>query len=245
MNTFGKLKTKILGKLTESYSSKNKKEMKNILKSIKGNNDFREMYLFYEQIENKYFEDKEVARLFVEELSSVLKTKSKKVKEFSKTLNESLKNVEVEENEIYSILDQLSEEDTLNNIDKKVISKKKLFEHLTTKKETVVLEKTLHTNNENLLQAVLVNNFNILYNNNLTEEQKQTLKDILSMPGDVIEKKTLELKEGLNQKIDTLISESTDSEIKDKLNKVKQEVNSKKPSRINYHSLVELKNGLD
>jgi hypothetical protein len=122
---------------------------------------------------------------------------------------------------------------------------KKLFEHLTTKKEEVVLEKTLHTNNENLLQAVLVNNFNVLYNNNLTEEQKQTLKDILSMPGDVIEKKTVELKESLNEKIDTLISESSDSDIKDKLSKVKQEVNSKKPSRINYHSLVELKNGLD
>ena len=245
MSNFGKIKTKILGKLTESYSSKNKKEMKEILKTIKGNEDFKEMYLFYEEIEMKYFEDKEVAKLFVEELSSVLKSKSKKMSDFCKSLDESLKNIQAEENEIYSILDQLSEHDTLNNIDKKVIAKKKLFEHLTTKKLTKESEKVVHTNNESLLQAVLVNNFNVLYNNNLSEEQKETLKGILSMSTDEIECKTTELKESLNEKINNLISESSDSEMKEKLSRVKDEVNSKKPSRLNYHSLIELKNGLD
>lgn len=245
MNNFGKLKTKILGKLTESYSSNNKKEMKEILKTIKGNDDFKEMYLFYEEVEMKYFEDKEVAKLFVEELSSVLKDKSKKMSSFCKSLQESLKDVQSEENEVYSILDQLSEHDTLNNIDKKVIAKKKLFEHLTTKKVTKESEKVIHTNNESLLQAVLVNNFNVLYNNNLNEEQKQTLKNILSMSSDEIETKTIELKESLNEKINGLISESSDLEMKEKLNRVKDEVNGKKPSRLNYHSLIELKNGLD
>ncbi len=245
MNNFGKLKTKILEKLTESYSSNNKKEMKEILKTIKGNEDFKEMYLFYEEIEMKYFEDKDVAKLFVEELSSVLKNKSKNLNEFCQSLNETLKDVEVSENEVYSVLDQLSEQDTLNNIDKKVVAKKKLFEHLTTKKEVKESEKVLHTNNESLLQAVLVNNFNVLYGNNLSEEQKQTLKDILSMSTEEIETKTNELKESLNSKINTLITESSDSEMKEKLNRVRDEVNGKKPSRLNYHSLIELKNGLD
>jgi hypothetical protein len=245
MNNFGKIKTKILGKLTESYSSNNKKVMKEILKTIKENDDFKEMYLFYEEIEMKHFEDKEVARLFVEELSSVLKKKSEKLNDFCKSLNETLKDVEVEENEVYSILDQLSEQDMLGNIDKKVIAKKKLYEHLTTKKSIKESEKVIHTNNESLLQAVLVNNFNDLYGNNLSEEQKQTLKDILSMSSDEIESKTNELKESLNTKIDSLITESSDSEMKEKLTKVKEEVITKKPSRLNYHSLMELKNGLD
>jgi len=245
MNSFGKIKTKILGKLTESYSSKNKTEMKKILKTIKENEDFKDMYLFYEEVENKYFDDKDVAKLFVEELSSVLKVKSKKIKDFCKSLNETLKDVDVQDNDLYSVLDQLSEEDTLNNLDKKVIAKKKLYEHLITKKEIKESDKVLHTQNENLLHAVLVNNFNVLYNNNLSEEQKQTLKDILSIPTNDLESKTNELKESLIKKIDSLLIESSDEEMKSKLSNVKDEVNSKKSSRINYYRLVELKNGLD
>jgi len=245
MNSFGKIKTKILGKLTESYSSKNKTEMKKILKTIKENEDFKDMYLFYEEVENKYFDDKDVAKLFVEELSSVLKVKSKKIKDFCKSLNETLKDVDVQDNDLYSVLDQLSEEDTLNNLDKKVIAKKKLYEHLITKKEIKESDKVLHTQNENLLHAVLVNNFNVLYNNNLSEEQKQTLKDILSIPTNDLEYKTNELKESLIKKIDSLLIESSDEEMKSKLSNVKDEVNSKKSSRINYYRLVELKNGLD
>ena len=56
MNSFGKIKSKILHKLGESYVSGNKSEMKSILKTIKENKDFKEMYLFYEEIENKHIE---------------------------------------------------------------------------------------------------------------------------------------------------------------------------------------------
>ena len=73
MSKFGILKTKILKKLTESYSTQNKKEVKDILSTIKENKDFKEMYLFYEEIENKYIEDKEVAQLYVENISPILR----------------------------------------------------------------------------------------------------------------------------------------------------------------------------
>lgn len=245
MNSFGKIKTKILGKLTESFSSKNKKEMKDILKTLKGNNDFKEMYLFYEEIENKYFEDKEIANLYVEQLSDILKTKSGKLKDFCKKLDESLNNVNTEENDLYNILDQLSEEDNLNNLDKKVISKRKLVEHLLSKKNLKESENTKHTYNENLLHAVLANNFNVLYGNSLTESQKEEFKTIMSLSNEDIVTKTGELKESLNDRINNLLSESTETDIIQKLNKVREEVNNKTTSRLNYYRLVELKNGLD
>ena len=43
MNKFGELKSKMLTKLTESYSKENKKEVKNILNTIKENKAFKEM----------------------------------------------------------------------------------------------------------------------------------------------------------------------------------------------------------
>jgi hypothetical protein len=244
MNKFGILKTKILKKLTESYSNKNKGEVKDILNTIKENKDFKEMYLFYEEIENKYFDDKEIAKLYVEEIQSVLKDKSDKIASFTKNLNTKLKNVEINENELYSNLDLLVQEENLSNVDKKIIAKKKLVEHLTTKKEIVKKEETQLVENENLLYAVLANNFNVLYNNSLNESQKKELQGILSLTDEDLEVKISDLKESILGQVGSILSESKDNDLTGKLTKVKDEVNEMKPSKFNYYRLVQLKNGL-
>lgn len=244
MNKFGVLKTKILKKLTESYSNKNKGEVKDILNTIKENKDFKEMYLFYEEIENKYFDDKEIAKLYVEEIQSVLKDKSDKIASFTKNLNTKLKDVEINENELYSNLDLLVQEENLSNIDKKIIAKKKLVEHLTTKKEIVKKEETQLVENENLLYAVLANNFNVLYNNSLNESQKKELQGILSLTDEDLEVKISDLKESILGQVGSILSESKDFDLTGKLTKVKDEVNEMKPSKFNYYRLVQLKNGL-
>ena len=244
MNKFGVLKTKILKKLTESYSNKNKSEVKDILNTIKENKDFKEMYLFYEEIENKYFDDKEIAKLYVEEIQSVLKDKSDKIASFSKNLNTKLKDVEINENELYSNLDLLVQSENLSNIDKKIIAKKKLVEHLTTKKEIVKKEETQLVENENLLYAVLANNFNVLYNNSLNESQKKELQGILSLTDEDLEVKIGDLKESILGQVGNILSESKDGDLTGKLTKVKDEVNEMKPSKFNYYRLVQLKNGL-
>jgi hypothetical protein len=244
MNKFGVLKTKILKKLTESYSNKNKGEVKDILNTIKENKDFKEMYLFYEEIENKYFDDKEIAKLYVEEIQSVLKDKSDKITSFSKDLNTKLKDVEINENELYSNLDLLVQSENLSNVDKKIIAKKKLVEHLTTKKEIVKKEETQLVENENLLYAVLANNFNVLYNNSLNESQKKELQGILSLTDEDLEVKIGDLKESILGQVGNILSESKDGDLTGKLTKVKDEVNEMKSSKFNYYRLVQLKNGL-
>ena len=181
MNKIGVVKSKILKKLTESFSTNDKSEMKTIVSKIVSNKEFKEMYLFYEEIENKYFDNVDTAKLYVEELNLILKNKTKNMSKFCKELNENLKGIETETHELYSYLDQLSEDDNLSNLDKKVIAKKKLVEHLTNKKETKIEEGVDYTSNENLLYSVLANNFNALYSQNLNEEQKEELKNILSM----------------------------------------------------------------
>jgi hypothetical protein len=245
MNKFGVLKTKMLTKLTESYAKENKAEVKDILNTIKENKEFKEMYLFYEEIENKYFDDKETAKLYVEELNTILKSKATNISNFSKSLEEKIGEVQITENELYSTLDQLSENDSLNNIDKKVIAKKKLVEHLVTKKQIKESTEKTYTSNENLLHAVLANNFNVLYNNSLNESQKETLKNIISLNDDELEVKTTELKESINNQVETLLSESTDTYFASKLSQVKNEVGEMKTSKLNYYRLTELKNGLN
>lgn len=244
MKNFGKIKTKILKKLVESYSTQKKSEIKNILNFIKENKDFKEMYLLYEDLENKYFDDKEIARLYVEELSIVLKSKNQLISDFSKKIDEMIGSVDIVENELYSTLDILSESDSLFNIDKKVVAKKTLVEHLTKKKPTVVSENTVYTQNENLLYAVLANNFNVLYDNTLNEEQKNELKDILSLTNEETEVKMNELKENIQEKITQLLSESDDRILRDKLSDALSEMKEMNISKYNYYRLLQLKNGL-
>ena len=248
MNKFGALKSKLLNKLTESYANENKTEIKNILATIKENKDFKEMYLFYEEIENKYIEDKETAKLYVEGLNTYFGQPIgnwDSLNMFCESLNTKLGEVEIETKELYESLDMLSEKDSLSNIEKKVIAKKKLVEHLTTKKEIKESKDLTVVPNETLLQAVLTNNFNVLYSNTLSESQKEELKNILSISHDDLITKSNELQESIINQVSTLLSESNDPDLTTKLNKVKDEVNQMTTSKYNYYRLTELKNGLN
>ena len=248
MNKFGALKSKLLNKLTESYANENKTEIKNILATIKENKDYKEMYLFYEEIENKYIEDKETAKLYVEGLNTYFGQPIgnwDSLNMFCESLNTKLGEVEIETKELYESLDMLSEKDSLSNIEKKVIAKKKLVEHLTTKKEIKESKDSTVVPNETLLQAVLTNNFNVLYSNTLSESQKEELKNILSMSHDELISKSNELSESIIDQVSTLINESNDTDLSTKLKAVKDEVSLMSPSRYNYYRLNELKNGLN
>jgi hypothetical protein len=139
----------------------------------------------------------------------------------------------------------LSEKDSLSNIEKKVIAKKKLVEHLTTKKEITESKETSLVPNETLLNAVLANNFNVLFSNTLSESQKEELKNILSISNDDLITKSNELAESILSKVDSLLIESSDNELKIKLDNVKKEVSGMSPSKYNYYRLTELKNGLN
>jgi hypothetical protein len=245
MKKFGVIKTKILNKLTESYANENKAEIKDILTLIKENKEFKEMYLFYEEIENKYIEDKETAKLYVEGVITILKQQMSDLTTFCTSLNKMINVESINENEIYNSLDVLIEKDNLSNIEKKDNAKKKLVEHLTTKKEIKESKDSKIISNETLLQAVLTNNFNVLYSNTLSESQQTELKNILSITHEELLVKTTELKESINNQVSTLLSESNDTSLTTKLNSVRDEVTQMTTSRYNYYRLTELKNGLN
>jgi len=245
MKKFGVIKSKLLNKLTESYANENKAEIKNILTTIKENKNFKEMYLFYEEIENKYIDDKETAQLYVEGVAGILKQQMDEITNFCTSLNKLINVDTINENEIYNSLDTLVENDSLSNIEKKVKAKKKLVEHLTTKKEVTESKDATLVPNETLLNAVLTNNFNVLYSNTLSESEKEELKNIMSLPYEDLINKTQELKESITTQVSNLINESKDSEILSKLNRVKDEVSEMLPSRYNFYRLNELKNGLN
>lgn len=243
MNNFGKLKEKILKKLTESYSKDDKPEVKKILKLIKENKDFRSLYLFYDGIEELNIPDSMSAELYIESVSNILIEKMSLVKPICKKINEMVSDVEVGENRLYESLDIISEKSNLQNIDKQIKSKKFLIDHLTKDKKSVVKESSIYSENESLLIAVLSNNFNALYDNTLNESEKVELKSILSMSnGDLLDK-TTELRESILSSVNLLLKESTDTNLNNKLKTVSDEVSNMDVNKYNYYKMLQLKNG--
>jgi hypothetical protein len=219
------------------------------LNIIKENANLKDLYLLYEDVEDKEIDDNDVAKEYVNEISSLLKNNNFGLNEIFSKLEKELKDVKIEEtNEVYNLLDTLSENDNILNVDKKISAKKSLFNFLTRKKDkkTNGEKSSMFTENQNLLNAVLTNDFNRLFNDSLNEDEKKELKDILSLDDDKVNDKIKDLKENIFFKIDSIIAESKDNlELITKLNDVKKEVRGMKNSKYGYYKLKELKNGLD
>jgi len=244
MNKFGVLKTKILQKLTEAYSNGNKSEIKKILTTVTKNKDFRDIYLFYEEIENKYIEDKEDAKMYLNEMRHLLIDKLFLTEKFNKSLDKKIGDVTITENELYSNLDTFIEKHKLRNADKWFDAQKKLIDHLTTKKETPELVETTYIKNENLLHSVLTNNFNVLYSNTLNEEQQDELKKILEITNEELKNNFKILKTEVIEKMHKIQTEGTNDELNKKLNEALTETTIMDVSKFNYYKLLQLKNGI-
>jgi len=243
MTKFGSLKIKILHNLTESYIAGDKSKVKETLNLLKENTDFKELYLFYEEIEAMYIDDKSVAKLYVESVEKLLKQKMSKVEKYCKKIDKKLTTGNLSEVEVYKNLDVLLEDDNLKNVDKKIIGRKNLVEFLTSKKE--VNESTnIHTSNEHLLHFVLAERFNNDYEKMLSEEDKTKLSEILTMSQEELESGFNTLKEEVNEKLDDMILNESDDTVKNKLNAVLKEAGDRQPTKYNYYKLQQLKNGL-
>ena len=245
MNTFGILKNKILRKLTDVYTERNMSEVKKIMSLLKENKDIKNMYLFYEDFENKYMEDKNLAEMYVNEISIMLGKEGLNLLPKVKKLIKELGDVETEPNTLYENIDTLLTEDTLFNIDKKITSKKFLVEYLTTKKLEPIEENVdSYTTNETLLYTLLSNNFNVLFENTLSDDEKKELKDIINLSNEELKLKVLDLKETVLNKIENLLIENVDVEINMKLENVKKEVGLMRETKYNLYRLKELEMGL-
>lgn len=243
MNKFGIIKTKVLQKLTEAYANGNKSEIKEILTLVKSDKDFRDLYLFYEEIENKYFENPEDAKEYLKEIRETLIQRTTDSRSFCESLDKRFNDVKVEENELYSYLDTLAGRRTLKNADRHIIAKNKLVEHLTKKKE-VQESISNFTENEGLFHAILTNNFNVLYNNTLNEEQKEELKNILTITNEELQSNFQKLKTEVQEKLEKISSEEKNDDLLKKINESKEQLVTMDISKFNYYKLQQLKNGL-
>ena len=246
MGKFGQIKEAILESMVNFYTNDKKNELSELVRQINENVKFKELYVLYEDIEEIYFDDKESAKYFVDELSESLKGKYKLVNETCKKISSKYKSKEYN-SDLYKNLDVLLEEDSISNIKKKLKAKIDLIDYfLKNKKAEEINESKRPTVNNTLLMSLLVSNFNTVYDITLSEEEKQEFKKIISeVNHSNVESKVNELKDDLINQIDKNLQEEKNDELLEKFKVVKEEVVNMKPSRFNYYKLHLLKNGLN
>lgn len=244
MNKFGAIKNKLLLKLTESYSNGDKKTIGEILKSIKSNKQFKELYVFYENFERQHFDSVELAEQYIESISKILNGRSNEIEVLNKQYAKLVDGVVSESNELYDSLDLLTESDTILNVADKIKAKKYLIGYLMEVKE-IDESSDVIVENEKLLYAVLTNNFNVKYNDILSEEEKIELKSLISLTDEEVETRITELKENISNKINNLLTESHTPEFAEKLKETELLTKQMKSSKYNLFKLKQLKTDLE
>ena len=138
-------------------------------------------------------------------------------------------------NKIYSQLDSLIFNDSVRSIEKNLRNKRNLIEHLT-REEKVSKMNGLVTNS--IFSSLATKKFNEKYSS-LNEDDKTTLKKLLSLDKNQLETQIVDLKESTLDKLKTLKETSEDNTMKNKIQEVCESISN---SDINASSILKIEN---
>lgn len=227
MTNFGHIKDTFNNILSESILYKNnegKKLFKKYIQVLKEDSNLKKEYLIYKNLTTKKFSNESDAKDYIKENISLLK--SNNPSKGLKKLNTILGNKELvnENEEIYNHINILrNTKKTPNNLDK-IQESLNFFKNRMLKEEEVV-ESEYDTTGvpPSILTKLAVNKFNSKYEN-ISEEEKNIIKNILN-GNDVDKKETYTtLKNECIDIIDNRLNENSDLDLKDKLLKVKDKL---------------------
>ena len=229
---FGKYKQSINNTLVSNYSNKKlfKKTFHSLMQGLKENKTAREFFVLYGEIENKKFEDKELAEAYLNEVIKTLKGKKKGLK--IPTISEQKV---LQKESVYGKLDSLIFNESVKSIEKNINNKRDLLNHLTTPKTSYKVDKAVPTT---LLSNLATKKYNEKYNS-LSEEDKTKLENLLKLSESEVKQKVEELKENTLKQLGTLKVAADKEDMKNKIQKVTESVTN---SDDNILSIIKIEN---
>ena len=209
---FGQLKESILSNLEKNYKDNNettfKESFKEYVKTLKENKTLKEFNEVYELLNDMRFDNESIAKEFVEESITYLKTLDLKAVDKLSPLVENKLNLE---NHIYNSIDQLVFNDKISLIDK-VNHKSNLVKHLMRNEKQLENEiKKIGKIGESLSSKIaLLNEEQVKVVNMFAENDESKINDYYT-----------NLIEGTTNKIDSMVNESDDIMVVKKLLEVR------------------------
>jgi hypothetical protein len=216
--------------------------MKEFKNNFLSNKAISEMYFIYNDLSTQKGINKDIAGEYVnesfEKLSDLISSNQKKIDELYKWVKTNLKgDVENE----YSDIDFVVYENKITNLERILETKTQIKNLLlSTKKEKV--QESVNIPLSSMLKIV-TNTFNKEYSN-ISEEDKKELKSLLSLNKKEISGEIKLVKESVISKLSDKITESDDSELKEKIGNTIQKIQESESDLISLYKLKQLEQGL-
>ena len=232
---FGILKSKIEDCLVESYKKDTlKRNMFVFEELVLKNKSLSTLYFLYDELsKNKGLNESIVNEYINESIVLFENTISKVNTKDVKDVNQWIGHI-VSENR-YQDIDNLFSNNA-STIEEKLKSKKTISENL--KKEPTKVKEVIEVPLKSMVEVA--NKTIKTYLNDLTEGEKKQLNTLLSTPDDRLNKKYEFLKEDVIEKLETLLTESEDSETNQKINETIEKLQTENYDKLNYFKLKQL-----
>jgi hypothetical protein len=235
MKNFGLIKTKIEDKLIQSYSKNSfKSELKTFKSLVLENRNALQLYHLYNSLSSPQGHNDDDSRLFLDEAITMINNLKKTVN--LEKINEWVKDIKTENR--YSDID-IVVEGKVTKLESIITSKKNIVENLKRKKETkeiinLPLKTMLKVANKTLNEAI----------SNLNEKEKTELTSIISLSNNEFKKQFGELKENTIKKLESLLTEQTDTDLTKKVNETLNRIKFETPNNLNFYKLQKLNESL-
>jgi len=244
MNTFGQIKSNIESLLSESYGKPSfKNHMKSFKKNILENKKLAEVYYLYDELSKKKGMNKDILDDYVNEsfdtLKSILKSQESKLKEVNMWVSENLTN---SVDNSYSDIDTVIYNTSVKNLEKVLESKNRIKKTLGESVKPKTVNETVNLPLSTMLK-ISTNTFNKEYQN-ISEEEKNELKQLLSLDKKQLIEEIEKSKSVVIEKLTTKLNESTDDELTEKVNQTISKINESEISLVSLYKLRQLETGL-
>ena len=227
MTNFGYIKDTFNNILSESILTKNnegKKLFKKYIQVLKEDSNLKREYLIYKNLITKKFNNESDAKDYIKENIDLLKNNnpSKGLNKLKSILGD--KELVNENDEIYKHINILRNTKKTPNSLEKIQESLNFFKERMLKEE-IVVESEYDTTGvpPSILTKLAVNKFNNKYEN-ISEEEKSIIKNILNGNEEDKKETYTNLKNECIDIIDNRLNENSDLDLKDKLLKVKDKL---------------------
>jgi len=229
--TFGQIKSIIENQLIESYTDGKefKKSLQGFKQDVLNNNTISKIYSLYDDLSTPQGLSEQDASEFLNEGISLLQTLITKIKIPKGPITEIKNNYQSIDELVYVTGKNIQLTDRLNN-------KKQIIKTLTQSKKEIK-----ESVNIPLSSMVKIGNQKINeYLENMDESSKKELFDIIKEDTKSLKMKFQTLKEDASTKLNILIENEKDNEVKSKLTETISKIKSEKFDQMNYLKLKEL-----
>lgn len=227
--TFGKIKSTIENRLIESYRNEVefKKSIKEFRHNVLNNKTMSKLYSLYDQLSTPQGLNESDAKDFLEEGITLIQKLLTNVK-LPKTLSEHIENR-------YSDIDSLVYTNKLNLLER-VNSKKNIVKTLTTEKTTV--KESINIPLKSMVR--IANQTLTSYIENLDESSKKEFIQLMSEDTKTLEGKFETIRESAISKLNNLLQNEEEFEIKTKLSETIDRLKTEKFDQLNFLKLKTL-----